>query len=58
MVGYRDGVLQADQDIKTKFNTTGIDANQAHIPCPPKTNAEYCLGFRDGYSDEAMDQLE
>src|SRR5919198_689367 len=58
MVGYRDGVLQADSDIKTKFNTTGIDATQADIQCPPDTNAEYCLGYKDGYSGEAMDQLE
>ena len=55
MHGYRDGVLQADQDIKEKPN---IDANQDHVKCPPQNTVDYCAGFKDGYSDEAMDQLE
>ena len=37
----------------------GIDARQEHIKCPPNSvNADWCSGYRDGYSDEAMDQLE
>lgn len=55
MHGYRDGVLQADEDIKAKPN---IDANQDHIKCLAQVTADYCLGYKDGYSDEAMDQLE
>jgi hypothetical protein len=58
MQGYRDEVLQADQDIKTKFDTQGIDAHQDKIKCPPNSEADFCLRFKDGYSDEAMDQLE
>ena len=59
MTGYRAGVIQADSDIKTKFDTEGIDARPEHITCPrPDLNPDYCLGFKDGYSDEAMDQLE
>jgi len=37
----------------------GIGTNQDKIKCPPDSiNADFCSGFRDGYSDEAMDQLE
>jgi hypothetical protein len=36
-----------------------IDANQDHVVCPKDmVNPEECLGYKDGYSDEAMDQLE
>jgi hypothetical protein len=61
MHGYRDGVIKADKDVQL-FNANklpGIDAHQDKIPCPPDSvNADWCSGFRDGYSDEAMDQLE
>ena len=61
MSGYRAGVIKADKDVHI-FNAIklpGIDAHQDKIPCPPDSvNADFCSGFRDGYSDEAMDQLE
>ena len=62
MHGYRDSVVKASQDVQ-KFNDgklDGIDARQDHIPCSSPYNniADYCEGFHDGYSDEAMDQLE
>jgi hypothetical protein len=59
MSGYRAGVIQADKDITNFDKLGGIDARQDHIKCPPDSiNADYCSGFKDGYSDEAMDQLE
>jgi hypothetical protein len=61
MSGYRAGVIQADKDVQ-KFNDnklSGIDANQDKIKCPTDSfNADFCSGYKDGYSDEAMDQLE
>jgi hypothetical protein len=48
--GARDGAAQADSDIKTKNH---IDARPNHIPCPPNSSADYCAGFKGGYSDEA-----
>ena len=36
-----------------------IDANQDHVVCPKDmVNPEEYLGYKDGYSDEAIDQLE
>jgi hypothetical protein len=44
MRGYRAGVIQVDSDIKTKFDTTGIDANQEHIKCPEDSSpVMYCF---------------
>ena len=61
MSGYRHGVIQADKDVQL-FNenkSSGVDARQEMVKCPSKiTNADECLGYKDGYSDEAMDQLE
>jgi hypothetical protein len=61
MSGYRNGVIKADKDVQL-FNANklpGIDARQEHIMCPPNSvNADWCSGYRDGYSDEAMSQLE
>jgi hypothetical protein len=38
---------------------SGIDAAQDKIKCPPDSfNADFCAGYKDGYSDEAMDQIE
>jgi hypothetical protein len=57
--GYRAAVIQANKDVQNFDKLGGIDARQEHIKCPPNSvNADYCSGFRDGYSDEAMDQLE
>ena len=57
--GYRAGVIQADKDVQNFDKLGGIDARQEHIKCPPNSvNADWCSGYRDGYSDEAMDQLE
>ena len=37
----------------------GIQADQKDVKCPPDSvNADWCSGYKDGYSDEAMDQLE
>jgi len=59
MSGYRVGVIKADDDIKNFDKLGGIDARQDHIKSPPDSiNADFCSGYRDGYSDEAMDQLE
>ena len=59
MSGYRAGVIQADKDVQNFDKLGGIDARQEHIKCPPNSvNADWCSGYRDGYSDEAMDQLE
>ena len=36
-----------------------IDANQDHVVCPKDmVNPEECLGYKDGFSHEAIDQLE
>lgn len=48
--GARDEAAQADSDTKTKNH---IDARPNHIPCPPNSSADYCAGFKGGYSDEA-----
>jgi len=58
--GYRQGVVTAHEDIKVKMNTTGIDAHQEHIVCPANLAqiADMCPGYKDGYADEAMDELE
>ena len=58
MIGYIDGVIQADSDIKTKFDTHGIDAHQEKIKCPANSEKDFCVGYKDEYSDEAMDKLE
>ena len=61
MSGYRAGVIKADKDVQAMNSgaLSGIDARQDHIKCPrPDLGTDYCNGFRDGYSDEAMDQLE
>jgi len=59
MSGYRVGVIKTDDDIKNFDKLGGIHARQDHIKCPPDSiNADFCSGYRDGYSDEAMDQLE
>ena len=37
----------------------GINADQKDVKCPPDSiNADWCSGYKDGYSDEAMDRLE
>jgi hypothetical protein len=58
MSGYRSGVIQADKDVQNFDKLGGVDARQDHIKCPPNGTAEWCLGYKDGYADEAMDQLE
>jgi hypothetical protein len=36
-----------------------ISADHKEIKCPPNSiNADFCSGYPDGYSDEAVDQLE
>jgi hypothetical protein len=62
MVGYRAGVVQASHDVDAMNNGTknGVDVHQDHIVCPSNFNAfpGMCQGYKDGYADEAMDQLE
>jgi hypothetical protein len=61
VIGYRVGVIQADEDVQkfTDNKLSGIDAAQDKIKCPPDSfNADFCASYKDGYSDEAMDQLE
>lgn len=59
MVGYRDGVAQAVDDVKHFDERGGVDARPEAIVCPRHDlNPDYCLGYKDGYSDEAMDRLE
>ena len=41
MLGYRDGVIRANDDIKN-FKLGGIDANQEHIKCPPDSLPDLC----------------
>jgi hypothetical protein len=36
----------------------GIDARQDKIKCPPNFNTQMCQGYKDGYADRAMDELE
>jgi len=35
MLGYRDGVIEADKDVQHFDKLGGIDARQEHIKCPP-----------------------
>ncbi|MFL6400791.1 MAG: hypothetical protein ACJ72J_14590 [Nitrososphaeraceae archaeon] len=61
MIGYREGVVKAWQDVQLmdQHKIATIDANQDHVVCSKDmVNPEECLGYKDGYSDEAMDQLE
>jgi hypothetical protein len=58
MSGYRAGVIQADKDVQNFEKLGGIDAHQENIKCPANITGDMCLGYKDGYSDEAMDQLE
>jgi hypothetical protein len=61
MSGYRDGVIKADKDIQlmNDCKINGIQADQKDVKCPRDSfNADFCFGYKDGYSDEAMDQLE
>jgi len=58
MNGYRSGVIQAHEDVANFNKLGGIDANQDKIKCPANIIGDSCLGYKDGYSDEAMDQLE
>jgi hypothetical protein len=61
MIGYREGVVKAWQDVQLmdQHKIATIDTNQDHAVCPKDmVNPEECLGYKDGYSDEAMDQLE
>jgi hypothetical protein len=58
MSGYRAGVIQADKDVQNFEKLGGIDAHQDKIKCPANIIGDSCLGYKDGYSDEAMDQLE
>lgn len=60
MKGYRAGVAAAAHDVQM-FNENkipGVDARQEVIKCPSGLNAEQCAGYKDGYSDKAMDELE
>ena len=58
MVGYRDGVVQAQKDVDHFEQRGGVDAQHDHIKCPPNSvNADYCAGYKDGYADKAMDDL-
>jgi hypothetical protein len=61
MNGYRDGLVAASQDVKKldAGQISGIHADQKDVKCPADSfNADFCAGYKDGYSDEAMDQLE
>jgi hypothetical protein len=60
MSGYRAGVIQAYKDVQllNADKIPGIDAHQDKIKCPANIIGDSCLGYKDGYSDEAMDQLE
>jgi hypothetical protein len=57
--GYREGVLQAKQDIA---NHHYLDSySESHIPCPPHftmtENPQFCSGYKAGYSHEAFDEI-
>ena len=57
--GYRAGVAKASKDVG-KFNANqlnGVDANNPP-PCPLPGNKPYCDGWKKGYSDKAVDDLE
>jgi hypothetical protein len=59
MNGYRSGVIQAHEDIANFDKLGGIDARQENIKCPAVPSIpEFCNGYRDGYSDEAMSELD
>ena len=51
--GYRAGVLQADSDVS---GNKSVDAN--NVTCPPDSIEDFCSGYKKGYSDEAVDQLD
>jgi hypothetical protein len=52
--GYRAGVRHADSDINSNRD---VDAN--HVICPPyASKPDSCSGYKKGYSDEAVDQLD
>jgi hypothetical protein len=62
MDGYRDGVAAAQKAVDhfNDENSTGVDARRDMIECPSNFNAfaGMCQGYKDGYADRAMDELE
>lgn len=60
MFGYRGGVAQAMDDVNHFDQRGEVDARPESIHCPQPYNmtADQCQGYKDGYSDKAMDELE
>jgi hypothetical protein len=57
--GYRAGVAKAAKDVG-KFNANqinGVDGNNPP-PCPLPDNKPYCDGWKKGYSDKVVDDLD
>jgi hypothetical protein len=57
--GYRAGVAKAAEDVD-KFNANqinGVDGNNPP-PCPLPDNKPYCDGWKKGYSDKIVDDLD
>ncbi|HJT46893.1 MAG TPA: hypothetical protein VJ729_01835 [Nitrososphaeraceae archaeon] len=52
--GYREGVLQAHQDIAEHKN---VEANEAQIPCASNWSSDFCSGYKAGYSHETLDEI-
>jgi hypothetical protein len=55
--GYRAGVAKAAGDVANFNKNGGVDANNPP-PCPITDNKPYCDGWKKGYSDKAVDDLE
>jgi hypothetical protein len=62
MFGYREGVAQAQNDVNHFEERGGVDAQLEHIECPANSNlnltGDACQGYKDGYADRAIDELE
>ena len=55
MIGYRVGVIQADEDVQkfTDNKLSGIDAAQDKIKCPPDSfNADFCASYNNNKEEK------
>jgi hypothetical protein len=51
---FRQGALAGNNQEKLDLQQhNGIDAQTAHIKCPPNSSPTFCAGFKAGYQEQA-----